>query len=100
MVDSSEMVIHGSALWSFFNRMNNNAWQDAQCDRTSSICQLNMAFSERERSTFWYSLSSKSTTNLVYDNGAVTASQLHNPGSWGAVVAAYLRRSDLPGLSA
>ncbi|KAL8392079.1 hypothetical protein RB595_002325 [Gaeumannomyces hyphopodioides] len=100
MVDSSQMVVHGSALWSFFNKMNDNAWQDPQCERTGGICQLNMAYAERSRSTFWYTLSSKSTTNLVYDDGAVTASQFNNPGAWGAVVAAYLRRSDLPGLGA
>jgi hypothetical protein len=59
-----------------------------------------MAFVEGASATWWFSVSSKSTENLIWDVGgaregdAVTiTSQKQNPGSWGAVVAAYLRNS-------
>ncbi|KAK3685711.1 pectate lyase superfamily protein-domain-containing protein [Podospora appendiculata] len=98
MSNSSNVVIHGSAMWVFFNQMNNNKWQDAGCDSTGGICQLNMAYASDVESMSWYSLSSKSAANLVYDTAAsggtatVTA-QDDNQGSWGGVVAAYLRDS-------
>lgn len=106
MADSSAVVIHGSALWVFFNKMNDNKWQDANCDGTGGVCQLNMALVEgaATNATFWYTLSSKSATNLVYDTSrggasvpapALTA-QENNPGGWGAVVSAYLRDSGVP----
>jgi glucan 1,3-beta-glucosidase len=91
-------VIHGSALWVFFNGMNDNKFQGADCTDYSSICELNMIFLSNANSTFMYSLSTKSTTNLVYDitgGGVSLAAQSDNTGGWGAVVAAYLKDSDI-----
>ncbi|KAK0616110.1 pectate lyase superfamily protein-domain-containing protein [Bombardia bombarda] len=102
-VDSSGVVVHGSAMWVFFNRMNDNMWQDAGCESTGGFCQLNMALVDGAvEGLYWYSLSSKSTTNIVYDSdgsggGGSVATQEDNRGSWGAVVAAYLRESDSDG---
>lgn len=104
MADSDNVVIHGSAMWSFFNAMNDDLWSDPQCTLTGDICQTNMAFVQRARAMWWFSVSSKSTENLVLDmgdggeesgsDGAVFTSQRDNPGGWGAVVAAYLRNTD------
>ncbi|ORY68799.1 pectate lyase superfamily protein-domain-containing protein [Pseudomassariella vexata] len=91
---SSDIVIHGSALWVFFNGMNDNKFQDANCDKYGGICQLNMIFLSDAVSTFMYSLGGKSTTNLVYDTtgGDINVAAMDdNVGGWGAVVAAYLR---------
>ncbi|KAK3378111.1 pectate lyase superfamily protein-domain-containing protein [Podospora didyma] len=100
MADSNSIIIHGSAMWVFFNRMNDNMWQDAQCTATGNTCQLNMAYISGASSTFWFSLSTKSTTNLVYDTtgGSVdVVAQNRNQGSWGGVLAAYLRNSGTVG---
>ncbi|KAK3328017.1 pectate lyase superfamily protein-domain-containing protein [Cercophora scortea] len=98
MSNSSNMVIHGSAMWVFFNEMNDNKWQDAGCDSTGGVCQSNMAYVGDVESMSWYSLSSKSAANLVYDTAvgggtATITAQDDNQGSWGGVIAAYLRDS-------
>lgn len=102
MVNSSRVVVHGSAMWSFFNGMDDGLWSDPQCGATGGICQTNMAFVEGARATWWFSVSSKAAENLVVDvggvaggngSGTVITSQKDNPGSWGAVVAAYLRNT-------
>ncbi|KAI1850545.1 hypothetical protein JX266_003827 [Neoarthrinium moseri] len=95
-VDSSNVIVHGSALWVFFNGMNNNKWQGADCKDYGYICELNMIYLSGAKSTFMYSLSSKSTANLLYDatDGDVDlTTQEDNQGGWGAVLAAYLRNS-------
>ncbi|KAI0134383.1 pectate lyase superfamily protein-domain-containing protein [Xylariales sp. AK1849] len=94
-VDSSNVVIHGSALWVFFNGMNDNEWQDASCAHYDNICELNMIYLSGATSTFMYSLSSKSTSNLIYDatDGVNITTQSDNKGGWGTVVAVYLRDS-------
>ncbi|KAL2125987.1 hypothetical protein VTI74DRAFT_2010 [Chaetomium olivicolor] len=94
-----DVVVHGSAMWSFFNKMDDGVWSDPQCSAAGGICQTNMAWVEGARRTWWFSLSSKSTENLVVDAGGgdgkggnvVVTSQRDNAGGWGAVVAAYLR---------
>jgi len=98
MSGSSNIVIHGSALWVFFNNMNNNQWTDAGCANVGGVCQHNMAFVSGASSSFWYNAQSKSSTNLIYDTtgGVSEASAYNNPGSWGAVIAAYLRDSGVP----
>lgn len=109
VTDSDSVVVHGSALWSFFNAMNDDRWSDPQCALTGGICQANMAFVRGATAMWWFSLSSKSTENLVLDlggggsggggeiaasaGGAIVTSQRDNPGGWGAVVAAYLRNT-------
>ncbi|KAH8671305.1 pectate lyase superfamily protein-domain-containing protein [Xylariales sp. PMI_506] len=97
--NSSGVVAHGAALWVFFDAMNDNQWGDPGCAASGGVCQLNAVYLGASSSTFMYSLSSKSTANLVYDNdgggGAVSvATQSDNAGGWGAVVAAYLRDSN------
>ncbi len=99
MVNSTNVIIHGSGMWVFYNKMNDGMLQDAGCTSTNNICQLNTAYVSGGNTTFWYSLSSKSTTNIVFDgttSNGVAAAQLNNPGSWGAVIAAYLRHSGDP----
>jgi hypothetical protein len=76
--------------------MNDNMWKDANCDNHGSICELNMIYIGGANLTFMYSLSTKSTTNLVYDttNGVAMATQDDYEGGWGTVIAAYLRNTD------
>ncbi|KAF5486932.1 Glucan endo-1,3-beta-glucosidase [Colletotrichum siamense] len=94
MTGSSKLVIHGSALWVFFNKMNDNQWQNAQCENTGGNCMTNQAFADGAKQTYWFGLSSKSSTNLLYDKTGGEVWQVvasDNPGSWGGVLAAYLR---------
>ncbi|KAK0720574.1 pectin lyase fold/virulence factor [Lasiosphaeris hirsuta] len=84
--NSNGLVIHGSALWVFFNRMNDKMWRDPQCQSTGGICQANMVAVDGAEEMFWYSLSAKSATNLVYDTTdgeGVVIAQKENLGSWG-----------------
>ena len=53
------MVIHGSAMWVFFDGMNANQWSDSGCSAYGNICQVNMAFVSGASSTFWYNAQSK-----------------------------------------
>ncbi|EFQ29041.1 hypothetical protein CGRA01v4_11404 [Colletotrichum graminicola] len=96
MTGSSKVVIHGSALWVFFNKMNDNQWQNAQCENTGGNCMTNQAFANGAKSTYWFGLSSKSTTTLLYDQTGGVVWEVFasdNTGSWGGVLAAYLRDS-------
>ncbi|KAK6217374.1 exo-beta-1 [Colletotrichum tabaci] len=96
MTGSSKIVIHGSALWAFFNGMNDNQWHNPQCENTGGICMTNQAFADSAKSTYWFGLSTKSTTILLYDKTGGAVWEVYardNPGSWGGVVAAYLRDS-------
>lgn len=93
---AKDTVMHGSSFWVFFNKMNDNQWRDPQCAETEGVCQTNMAWVEGTKRLFWYSLSTKSTTNMIYDigkgegKGVSLVKQSDVPGSWGGVVAAYL----------
>ncbi|GKT91010.1 exo-beta-1,4-gluconase [Colletotrichum tofieldiae] len=96
MTGSSKVVIHGSALWVFFNKMNDNQWQNAQCENTGGNCMTNQAFADGAKSTYWFGLSTKSSTTLLYDKTGGVVWEVFasdNTGSWGGVVAAYLRDS-------
>lgn len=96
-----DVVIHGSAMWSFFGGMTDGLWSDPQCELTGGICQTNMAYVKGAKGMWWFSASSKSTENLVVDagdgsegNGSVIVTSMKDyPGSWGAVMAAYLRNT-------
>ncbi|KAK3360165.1 pectate lyase superfamily protein-domain-containing protein [Lasiosphaeria hispida] len=99
--NSSGVVIHGSALWVFFNKMNDNMWRDPQCESTGGVCQVNMAAVDGAKGMFWYSLSAKSATNLVYDTTggeSLVVAQKDNVGSWGGALAAYLERTGRDGV--
>lgn len=93
---AKDTVMHGSSLWVFFNKMNDNQWRDPQCAETEGVCQINMAWVEGAKRLFWYSLSTKSTANMIYDigkggeKGVNLVKQSDVSGSWGGVVAAYL----------
>ena len=92
--DSSNVVIHGSALWVFYNGMLEGAGPDGHCAATGEVCQTNMVGIAGASSTFWYSLATKSVGNMVYDmsgSGLNRTVQREHRGSWGGVVAAYLR---------
>ncbi|KAK2035873.1 pectin lyase-like protein [Colletotrichum somersetense] len=96
MTGSSKVVIHGSALWVFFNKMNDNQWQNPQCENTGGNCMTNQAFADGARSTYWFGLSTKSTTSLLYDKTGGVVWEVFasdNTGGWGGVLAAYLRDS-------
>ncbi|KAF8864703.1 pectin lyase-like protein [Acephala macrosclerotiorum] len=96
---SSNLVIHGSAFWVFFNDMTDEKYEHAGCPNHNNICQENAVIMTDTTSLFWYNLLTKSTTNMVNDNGVVTAAQLNNPGGWEGsvpgVIAAYLRDSGI-----
>lgn len=64
MSGSSNVVIHGSAMWVFFDGMNANQWSDAGCSAYGNICQVNMAFVSGASSTFWYNAQSKYVVHL------------------------------------
>jgi hypothetical protein len=61
-----------------------------------------MAYVKGAKAMWWFSASSKSTENLVVDAGdssegdgsVIVTSMKNHPGSWGAVMAAYLRNTD------
>ncbi|KAK4222981.1 glucan 1,3-beta-glucosidase [Podospora fimiseda] len=93
---TKDTVIHGSSLWVFFNKMNDNMWKDPQCLETGGVCQTNMVWVEGAKRLFWYLLSTKSTENMVYEEeggGKGVVKQSDVPGGWGGVMAAYLRDS-------
>lgn len=96
---SSNIVIHGSAFWVFFNDMTDGSYSNAGCGNHGNICQENAALVSGANALFWYNVATKSTTNMVLDNGVVTAKQVNNPGGWEGsvpgVVAAYLRDSGI-----
>ncbi|KAH6649917.1 pectate lyase superfamily protein-domain-containing protein [Chaetomium tenue] len=96
-----DVVIHGSAMWSFYGGMTDGLWSDPQCGLTGGICQTNMAYVKGAKGMWWFTASSKATENLVVDAGSgsegngsvVVTSMKDHPGSWGAVMAAYLRNT-------
>lgn len=91
---SQNVVFHGSALWAFFNKMNDNSYEGAACDNTGGVCQFNAAYIEDAESTYWYSAATKAALNIIYDTiggGENRTTQAEFTGSWGGAVAAYLR---------
>ncbi|KAK4217156.1 pectate lyase superfamily protein-domain-containing protein [Rhypophila decipiens] len=100
MSGSQNVVIHGSALWAFFNSMDDNSYEGGNCDDTGGVCQQNVAFIEDARSTYWYSAATKAARNMIYDvtgGGEVNLTmQAEYTGSWGGALAAYLRDIDPP----
>lgn len=94
---SSNIVIHGSAFWVFFNGMTNGGYSNAGCPDHNNICQENAVQLAGATSLFWYNLLTKSTANMVIDGGKVSATQNNNPGGWmgsvPGVIAAYLKDS-------
>ncbi|KAK4141281.1 glucan 1,3-beta-glucosidase [Dichotomopilus funicola] len=89
-----DVVVHGSAMWSFFHGMNDNLFGDPECTSTGGICQTNMAYIEDAKSMWWFSASSKAAENLVLNVGGGpestknvnVSSQKDYPGAWGAVM--------------
>ena len=99
MADSQNVVIHGSALWVFFNGMQDGLLADANCASTGAVCQRNLIGIDDAWSTFWFSLAAKAVDNMVYDTsggGVNLTTQGENKGAWGGVLAAYLRDTEGP----
>ncbi|PVH87617.1 glycoside hydrolase family 55 protein [Cadophora sp. DSE1049] len=96
---SSNIIIHGSAFWTFFNGMTDGSYSHAGCDNHNNICQENAIIMTNTNSLFWYNVLTKNTINMIRDNGLVTAAQVNNPGGWEGsvpgVVAAYLKDSGI-----
>ncbi|KAL2196400.1 pectate lyase superfamily protein-domain-containing protein [Corynascus similis CBS 632.67] len=99
-----DVVVHGSAMWSFYGGATDGSWSDPECALTGGICQTNMAYVEEAKGLWWFSATSKAAENLVVDGGnggagskssrdTVVTSMKEYPGGWGAVVAAYLRHT-------
>ncbi|KAK1754506.1 glucan 1,3-beta-glucosidase [Echria macrotheca] len=96
-VDSRNVVIHGSAMWTFFNRMMTGEGPDGACLSSEGVCQTNMIDIEGAKSTFWYSISTNAAGSMVYDmtgGGLNVTLQRDNKGSWGGALAAYLRDTE------
>lgn len=90
---TQNIVIHGSALWAFFNSMNDNSYEGATCDDTGGVCQLNAVYIEDAKGMYWYSAATKAAENMFYDvtgRGENLTTQTEYTGSWGGAVAAYL----------
>ncbi|KAK4177847.1 family 55 putative glycoside hydrolase [Triangularia setosa] len=87
-----DITIHGSALWAFFNGMDDNLWKDPQCEETGGVCQTNMVYVKGGKGVRWFSMGSKNTENLVYrDSEQVSfVRQSDVPGGWGGLLAVYL----------
>ena len=80
---SSNLYIYGSGFWTFFNHNKQNC---------GNFCQTNACLvSGDTKDLHWFSINTKSNLNVIQDqtsNHLVTMN--NNPGSWGAVVGAYL----------
>ncbi|KAK9319641.1 glycoside hydrolase family 55 protein [Lipomyces orientalis] len=87
----SNLYIYNSALWSFFNGMNNGDYSSKSC----KVCQLNMAYITSAPSNFyWYNVDTLGATNMIEDEYFVAA-RYWNPGGWDGAIAAYLRHGSL-----
>ncbi|KAI9857964.1 MAG: hypothetical protein M1813_007933 [Trichoglossum hirsutum] len=93
----SNIFIYGSALWSFFNDNIHQNWHICSFNNpaTDNTCQLNMAqiLDPPPVNLRWYALNTLAATNMLLDGSGVQATRFFNPGSWQAVIAAYLRRA-------
>ena len=85
---SSNLFLYGSGFWTFFQH------GDGGCQ--TSYCQVNACLvTGKVSKLFWFNLNTHANLNVIQDQssgGLVT--QNNNPGSWGAVVAAYLADSN------
>ena len=90
---SSKLFIYGSGFWTFFN--------NHETAREGSYCQTNASLiSAKASDVFWYSLNTRSSLNLIQDfTSGVLVTRKNNPGSWDAVVAAYLSNTSGKGSS-
>ncbi|KAK1776911.1 hypothetical protein QBC45DRAFT_418270 [Copromyces sp. CBS 386.78] len=82
--------------------MNDNKWCDPNRDETSGVCQMNMVFLNGALNITCYSISTRSTRDMIYDAGLdsgdeseTTAKQKAFRGGRGGVIAAYLTTEEL-----
>ena len=80
---SSNVSIYGSAFWTFFDA-GQGGFQQAE-----GFCQENACWVEDSHELMWYNLNTHGVRDLVLGERR-NVSSYYNPGSWGAVVAAYL----------
>ena len=86
---SSHVSIYGSAFWTFFNA------GDGSCQQGEGFCQEKACWVKNSEALRWYNLNTHGVRDLVVGEGegdgkGENVSAYFNPGSWGAVVAAYL----------
>ena len=82
-----DLSIYGSGFWTFFNANNGDCQKDGYCQSTASRV-------ENTRGLAWYSINTHGIGKLILANdaqeGLRSVSAENNPGSWGAIVAAYV----------
>ena len=85
---SSNLFIYGSGFWTFFNGQTSpskNVCTDPACQ--TNACQITGSTSNLH----WFSVNTRLNLNVIIDlTSGNTVTQNNNPGSWGAVIAAYL----------
>lgn len=75
------LYLYGSGFWTFFNN-------GGGCN---GDCQQNGNYVSGVKGLNWFGVNTKSNTNVIISaDGQPTVEQNFNPGSWGAVVGAYL----------
>ncbi|CAN9135394.1 unnamed protein product [Alternaria alternata] len=90
--ESHALALYGMGFWVFFNGP-----QYAPCSGPDGICQINIVDMEDlkpESAVRLYNINTKGVQNLISVGGSrntMTATQAANPGSWGGVIAAFLR---------
>lgn len=82
--DSSAVSIYGSAFWTFFNE------GQGGCQQGEGSCQENACWVKNSEELRWYNVNTHGVRDLVVGEEKWNVSAYFNPGSWGAVVAAYL----------
>lgn len=80
VTDSSDLFFYGSGFWAFFNN-------HGGCN---GDCQKNAISINNAHDVHWFGINTKSCTNVIVNNGQSAVTEYYNPGSWGAVVGAFL----------
>ncbi|RFU33704.1 hypothetical protein B7463_g2616, partial [Scytalidium lignicola] len=80
---SSNIYIHGSGFWTFFNGNNG----------CNGNCQSNAVEIFSTTGLYWWGLNTRQVFNPILNSGSVLVTANNNPGGWGAVVAAFLTDS-------
>jgi glucan 1,3-beta-glucosidase len=89
IVAGQNLFSYGTGVWLFFN-----GWSGT-CAKNDGNCQESVVSVEGiPQNTVLYNVNAKSAQNVMSVNGQLVAPRVPwNRGSWGAVVAAYLRFS-------
>lgn len=80
------IYLYVSGFWTFFNKMS----QD--CAANNKDCQTNtIEIKDSPRGLYLYNTNVKSIKNIITVAGKPPVLRSSNPGSWGGVVAAYVK---------